>query len=222
MADKVKITEVSKNSWGFSFAHSDHGGFGVAKENWPEDAPQPKVGDTLTVYPGVSIGTQVTGVDLNGIHVFRQTAEEIEADRLACIAEYDAQQKRRVAQALMEQRRQREWGKAAGIERRTICIGGMSPDYENACQVMLMAAEQWQSERKPPFTKVDADSLGDHVDKACPGGGASGAMVGAVVSHTFRIRAIGRDEWLREAERRDPARLFVWDGTAGSCVKVCS
>jgi len=84
------------------------------------------------------------------------------------------------------------------VKRRTIVIGGISREYEHACQLMLDAGIEWLKAHPDFSFKVfkgyanvtgivfteDAtgDELLDTIAKAAEGG-ASGAMVQAVASH---------------------------------------
>ena len=217
--DTATIIRVSSGETHYTIEHSECGGFGVAKDNWPEQIPPPKVGDVIQVFPELSPGTRVCGLSINGRLVFRETPEEIKAEAAYQSAQYAADTAKAVYEALRDQRRAIERGaKLKPVE--TICIGGLSPAYEHACQTMLAAGEEWLASHPGlPATPEDVAALETHVADACPGGGPSEAMVMAVVAHLRTIRDKGRAAWLAGAT---PSRRFTWDGTAGSCIQICA
>lgn len=215
---KATITRIAVGKTHYTIEHSECGGFGVAKDNWPEQVPAPKVGDEIEVFPDMSCGARVCGISVNGRLVFRETPQEIEAESAYLSAQYTADKAKAVYEALRDQRRALERG-VKTKQRETICIGGLSPGYEHACQVMLAAGEEWRSPGAGvAWEHLDLNALEKHIVEACPGG-PSGAMVGAVMAHLRHIHVEGRAGWLAAAT---PDRRFTWDGTSGSCVQVCS
>jgi len=92
----------------------------------------------------------------------------------------------------------------------TLEIGGIGPQYEDACQTMLYRFVKWM-EDKNPDDLVQESRLKPEVErelmKLVDDIGPSGAMWGVALSHAFYIRRNGYAKWL---ETGNKGRVIMW------------
>lgn len=95
-------------------------------------------------------------------------------------------------------------------------ISGFGGGYEACCRAMVVAGLEWldaHPDAKPEFGRYasegndHAKALGDAILKPGEsGGGATGAMFGAAVSHVLRVRKVGWDAYcaeMRELKKKE-------------------
>lgn len=114
---------------------------------------------------------------------------------------------------------------------KTVDLSGMGGGYENECQKMLAAGEQWIKDNGEAKSKLSAksyDGIYGILEPNSPetedlsksivavADDCTGAMHQCVMGHLMFIAKEGKDKWF-ELFKDQPERLFDWDGTATSC-----
>lgn len=96
-------------------------------------------------------------------------------------------------------------------------ISGFGGGYESACRAMVAAGMEWfdaNPAADPKFhgfkgvyglideDNADAEALSAAVAAGCPGGGCTGAMHQATISHVLYARKHGWDKYLADLRKR--------------------
>ena len=105
---------------------------------------------------------------------------------------------------------------------KTVDVSGMGGSYESACQAMIKAGIDWQTENGPltadEFKSEEnprMKSFEQELIKAS-GNDCTGAMYYTAKNHAFQRVTKGTD-WYFGQFKNEPTRIYIWNGTKESC-----
>lgn len=212
---KVTKTDADRRSWLRTYVIEIKGVWSLL---WEGCDFEPQVGDTAR-YFGKGIGFDVRGIvcfPRQGgmpLVVRYMTPEQAEAKHREWKANYDAE-------VAAREKRPRVELDGRVFDSDMAEISGFGGGYEACCRKMALAGMKWCDDNPPADPKFhgyegvfgviaedndDAKALSKAINDAADGGGATGAMHQACVSHALAYRRLGWDAYRAEMMKLRPS-----------------